>query len=180
MRGENRLKRHALQQYDYHVWANKKVCAYLQELGEDVYRKEITSVFPTIYDAMTHIYVIDCNWLAFLSRGGVAEADMTPQYFEELKESTDRIVAETAGKRIEELDRMMIGRGERFRAYIEEHEDVEAMCQSGSFNARYVDFIQHLVNHGTYHRGNVTAMLRQMGHPGTPTDFGFYLYTLSQ
>ncbi|MFC0332820.1 DinB family protein [Paenibacillus sepulcri] len=28
-----------------------------------------------------------------------------------------------------------------------------------------------LVNHGTYHRGNITAILRQLGHPGTPTDY---------
>lgn len=172
------MKQHALQQYDYHVWANKKVCAYLQELSEDVYRKEIASVFPTIYDAMTHIYVIDCNWLTFLARGGVTE--MTADYIEELKETTNRLVAETEGKTMEELGRLMAGLSDRFRTYIAQHENLEAMCPSGEFKSRYVDFIQHLVNHGTYHRGNVTAMLRQLGHPGTPTDFGFYLYILSQ
>ncbi|WP_425464427.1 DinB family protein [Paenibacillus oralis] len=67
----------------------------------------------------------------------------------------------------------------RFRSFIEQHPDLEALRPSGEFTARYADFIQHLVNHGTYHRGNVTAMLRQLGHPGTPTDFGFYLYTSS-
>ncbi|TVX96646.1 DinB family protein [Cohnella terricola] len=172
------MKQYALQQYEYHVWANKKVCAHLQELSDEVYRKEIVSVFPTIYDAMTHIYVIDCNWLTFLSRGGVT--DMSVEYFQELKETTDRLVAVTQGKRIEELSQMMFELSERFREYIAEHEDIESLCPSGAFTARYIDFIQHLVNHGTYHRGNVTAMLRQIGHPGTPTDFGFYLYTLSQ
>ncbi|TDF92146.1 DinB family protein [Paenibacillus piri] len=172
------MKQYALQQYDYHVWANKKVCTHLQEVSEEVYRKEMISAFPTIYDAMTHIYVIDCNWFTFLSRGGVT--DMSSEYFQELKESTDRLVAKTEGKRIEELDQMMIELSDRFREYIAKHEDIEALCPSGEFKARYIDFIQHLVNHGTYHRGNVTAMLRQIGHPGTPTDFGFYLYTISQ
>ncbi|MBJ6362530.1 DinB family protein [Paenibacillus sp. GCM10012307] len=169
------MKHYALQQYDYHVWANKKVCAHLQELSQEVYQKEITSVFPTIYDAMTHIYVIDCNWLAFLSSGGVT--DMSAEYFQELKETTDQLVAATEGKRIEELGQMMDELSERFRTFITKHEGIEALCPSGTFKARYIDFIQHLVNHGTYHRGNVTAMLRQIGHPGTPTDFGFYLYT---
>ena len=50
-------------QYDYHVWANRKVCEYLQVLSEEVYRKEIVSVFPSIYDTMVHIYVIDSGWL---------------------------------------------------------------------------------------------------------------------
>ncbi|MEH7531611.1 DinB family protein, partial [Priestia megaterium] len=31
-------------------------------------------------------------------------------------------------------------------------------------------------NHGTYHRGNITAMLRQLGHPGVMTDYVLYLY----
>ncbi|MDQ0113805.1 putative damage-inducible protein DinB [Paenibacillus harenae] len=105
---------------------------------------------------------------------------MTAEYVSELMERTNRLAAQTEGKRIEELDLMMSELSVRLRKFIAEHEELEAMCPSGAFQARYVDFIQHLVNHGTYHRGNVTAMLRQIGHPGTPTDFGFYLYTLSQ
>ena len=38
------------------------------------------------------------------------------------------------------------------------------------------DMILHVVNHGTYHRGNITAMLRQMGYASVPTDYGIYLY----
>ncbi|WP_238403164.1 DinB family protein [Paenibacillus mesophilus] len=105
---------------------------------------------------------------------------MSAEYFAELKETTNRLVEETKGRPIEELDRMMTRLSDRFRDYIAEYEDIEAICPSGEFKARYADFIQHLVNHGTYHRGNVTAMLRQLGHPGTPTDFGYYLYICNQ
>ncbi|WP_379865959.1 DinB family protein [Laceyella putida] len=38
------------------------------------------------------------------------------------------------------------------------------------------ELVQHVVNHGTYHRGNITAMLRQLDNKGTFTDFIFYLY----
>ncbi|MEK8130536.1 DinB family protein [Paenibacillus filicis] len=172
------MKAYIFQQYEYHVWANHKLCAHLQELSEKVYRQELTSVFPTIYEAMAHVYVVDYNWLSFLEKGGVT--DMSASYLEELKEETDRLVASTAGKRIEELDQMMTDLSERFMVYLVHHDHLEALCPSGAFQARYLDFVQHLVNHGTYHRGNVTAMLRQVGHAGTPTDFGFYLYTLTQ
>ncbi|SMF79988.1 Uncharacterized damage-inducible protein DinB (forms a four-helix bundle) [Paenibacillus uliginis N3/975] len=172
------MKQYVLQQFDYHVWANKKVCAYLQELSEEIYRQKMMSVFPTIYDVMVHIYVVDSNWLTFFTAGDVME--MSEEYIEQVKAETDRLVAETEGKRIEQLGVMMETLGERFRAFIEQHEDIESMYSSGGFKARYVDFIQHIVNHGSYHRGNITAMLRQLGHPGTPTDYGFYLYTLDQ
>ena len=46
----------------------------------------------------------------------------------------------------------------------------------GTLESTYADIILHVVNHGTYHRGNVTAMLRQLGHPGVPTDYVYYLY----
>lgn len=168
------MKQEVIRLYDYHVWANRKVCEHLQSLSEEIYRKEIVSVFPTIYDAMVHIYTVDRGWLSFFEAGGVAE--MTAKYLESLKQSVDSVVAETRGKRIEELGRMMEELAVRFRAFIERHADVGAVYPSGDFKARCMDYIQHMVNHGSYHRGNVTAMLRQLGHPGTPTDYGFYLY----
>jgi uncharacterized damage-inducible protein DinB len=30
--------------------------------------------------------------------------------------------------------------------------------------------LQHLINHGSYHRGQVTTMLRQLGRPAIATD----------
>ncbi|UFJ42599.1 hypothetical protein LOK74_08945 [Brevibacillus humidisoli] len=40
----------------------------------------------------------------------------------------------------------------------------------------YSEVVQHVVNHGTYHCGNLTAMLRQMGYAGVPTDCEFFLF----
>lgn len=167
-----------LQQYDYHVWANRRVCEHLQELTEVVYRQEMVSVFPSIYDAMVHIYVIDSGWLSFFASGGITE--MTAEYVEGLKSSIDVLVAETEGKGIEELGGLMNDLAVRFRKFIAEHEDLGAIYPSGEFQASCQDYIQHVVNHGTYHRGNITAMLRQNSLPGIPTDYGYYLYTLSQ
>jgi uncharacterized damage-inducible protein DinB len=36
--------------------------------------------------------------------------------------------------------------------------------------------MQHGVLHGPYHRGNITAMLHQLGHCGIPTDYGVYRF----
>lgn len=48
----------------------------------------------------------------------------------------------------------------------------------GKLETPISDLVRHVVNHGTYHRGNITAMLRQQGHPGVPTDYVFYLYEI--
>lgn len=36
----------------------------------------------------------------------------------------------------------------------------------GRLETNLFELLQHIVNHGTYHRGDVTAMLRQLGHRG--------------
>lgn len=38
------------------------------------------------------------------------------------------------------------------------------------------ELLPHVVNHGTYHRGNITAMVRQAGYASAPTDYGLYLF----
>ncbi len=104
---------------------------------------------------------------------------MSEEYIDNLKNTIEIIVAETHGKSIEELGHMQDELAVRFQSFIGQHEDIEVVYPSGTFNARCVDYIQHMVNHGTYHRGNVTAMLRQLGYAGTPTDYAYYLYNLS-
>ena len=39
------------------------------------------------------------------------------------------------------------------------------------------DLIYHLVNHGTYHRGQMTQLLRDLGQGAPATDFTVYLIT---
>ncbi|MFW5438881.1 DinB family protein [Paenibacillus apiarius] len=167
------MKSYVLEQYNYHAWATAKVCAHLQELPEEVCRTEIQSVFPTIHDVLAHLYVIDCGWLNLLSGKGFTE--MTPENIEELKVATERFTKQTEGKSVEEMRMLFAELSVTFRAFLEQ-EDLEELCSYGAFQARCADVVQHVVNHGTYHRGNITAMLRQLGHAGAQTDYTLYLY----
>jgi len=37
------------------------------------------------------------------------------------------------------------------------------------------DLVQHILNHSTYHRGQVTLLLRQLGHVPPATDYRLFL-----
>lgn len=74
---------------------------------------------------------------------------------------------------------------EEYRVFLNGAIDVQAEMQfphptfgvlKGSIN----ELIQHIVNHGTYHRGNISSMLRQLGHAGASSDFVFYLYEVNK
>ncbi|MGE7186477.1 DinB family protein [Peribacillus sp. NPDC006672] len=51
--------------------------------------------------------------------------------------------------------------------------------QVGLLDTHLSELVQHVINHGTYYRGNLTAMIRQQGYSSVPTDYVFYLYEIS-
>ncbi|MGG3573039.1 DinB family protein [Bacillus gobiensis] len=162
---------HSLQNYDYHVWANRKVFKHLKELPRDIYTQEIQSVFSSISDAAAHIYLADNVWLSVLAGHS----------FEETVRMRDQWNEETTGASLEEMEKLYDELTERFREFFYQAGDMETIDsyrhpRYGTLEASYAELIQHVVNHGTYHRGNITAMLRQLGHPGVLTDFAFYLF----
>lgn len=164
-------RHYSLQHYDYHVWANRRVFKHLKELPRDLYTKEIQSVFPSISDAAAHVYLVDNVWLFVLSGHS----------FEETVQMRDLWIEETKGASLEEMENLYDKLTERFREFFRQAGNMETIAsyshpRIGTFKASSAELIQHIVNHGTYHRGNITAMLRQLGHPGAPTDFVFYLF----
>lgn len=160
----------ALRLYEYHIWANNKVIGRLKEMPEEVCRQGVRSVFPSLTEALTHILVIDTVWLGTM-RGENAVPEAA-----ELRESVK-------GACIEQLEKLYAGLAQRYKAFLAENRDLDKPyaiehLKYGKLQTTLAELVQHVVNHGTYHRGNVTAMLRQLGYPGVPTDYVDYLYAM--
>lgn len=168
------MKPHALQLYDYHVWANQKVFEHLKELPQDIYHKEIQSVFPSISEVLAHIYATDTTWLCVMSR----------ESFDEIVKSRKQLREKTKGKSVEEMEMMLFKLSERFKAFFNRQVNLDQAIfldhpNFGRMETNFFELVQHVVNHGTYHRGNITAMLRQLGYPGVMTDYVVYLYAMN-
>lgn len=161
----------ALQLYDYHIWANKQIFSRLKELPKDVYRQEVESVFPSIAGVLAHVYLSDAGWFDVFSGKRLKD---TLRSAEERKE-------EIVSKDIEEMEAMFFELSDRYKSFLQPGENINQPLviehPSGDVMKTSVsDMLLHVVNHGTYHRGNITAMLRQMGYASVPTDYGVYLY----
>ncbi|CAM3629948.1 DinB family protein [Mesobacillus zeae] len=165
------MKQTGLKLYDYHVWANNKFFVCLKELPEEVYEQNIQSVFPSIAEALAHIYIVDTVWLGIM-RG---------KEFEEVKESSLKAVEEVKGKSIEEMEQLFKTVSKQYKEFFKSEHDLDKPVAPvhphfGRLETSITELIQHVVNHGTYHRGNIAAMIRQLGHKGVSTDYIFYLY----
>lgn len=167
------MKHEALRLYEYHVWANEKVFERLQEVPEEVSEQQVPSVFPTITQTLAHILKTDYVWLLA----------MKGESYEEVGPKVAVLLQELKGKNVHELRKLFAESAQQFRDFFGQisMEDTAPYRHPalGTVHARYADIVQHVANHGTYHRGNISAMLRQMGHAGASSDFIFYLFETS-
>lgn len=159
-----------IRQYEYHVWANKRLFEHLKQLPEEVYAAEVPSVFPSVAAVLEHLYVRDEMWLAAISG---EKADLI-QLVNRLTEEAKGLTA----SQLEERYNLVAGSFREFMAGVDDLDKLTSIThpRAGSMTAPISGLIQHVVNHGTYHRGNVTAILRQQGHPGVATDYIYFLY----
>lgn len=160
-----------LQLYEYHKWASRRVFTHIKELPEVVYGRKIKSVFSSVQEVLVHIYHVDGMWLSVMSRDSIQET----------KKVIERLEKKTKNQNPESMERLYQELYAEYQSFFDEQEDLDKLItiehpNYGKIETPVSDLIKHVVNHGTYHRGNITAMLRQQGHPGVPTDYIFYLH----
>lgn len=157
--------------YDFHVWANQTLINRLKELPPEVFRQEIQSVFPTVAKVIAHIYLTDRAWLDILA-GRSMQAAM---------EASRQITEATESKSLAELEAMYAELSLRFKAFLKDQPDLEKKITldnpyAGVRETSLDEMVIQVVNHATYHRGNVTAMLRQMGYASVMTEYALFWY----
>ena len=138
---------------DYHYWARDRLLEAVAQLTPAQYTQRIESSFPSIRDTLVHLWAAETTWVArwdgeaptALADGG-ALTDLAS-----LRDSWLALERRLYGVLIR-LGESGVGSWFEYRGFDGQprHEPFAAM-------------LQHVVNHGSYHRGQITMMLRQMG-----------------
>jgi len=165
------MNHHALKMYDYHVWANGVIIDRLKELPQDIYHKEIQTGFTSVSKVLSHIYATDYTWLDIISGKSMKEALL---YADQLREQVET-------KSIEEMEKIFLDVSKRYKELFNSQESVEKVIvvdnpYAGLLETSVFETVIHVVTHGSYHRGNIATMLRQMGHTSVMQDYGLYLF----
>jgi uncharacterized damage-inducible protein DinB len=139
--------------YDYNAWANRRAMEAAASLTTEQFTRQLGSSFSSVRDTLAHIYGGEWVWLErFQGRSPASLPDVTQfadlaRLREAWLEHEARLLNFGAGLKQEDLNRVMEYKTLKFGTYS------NPLWQS----------MQHLVNHGTYHRGQVATMLRQLG-----------------
>jgi uncharacterized damage-inducible protein DinB len=149
-----------VQLYEYNAWADRRALEAASALTREQFTKQLGSSFSSVRDTLSHILGVEWLWLErFQGRSPVAIPDDS-EYADiaKLKASwasfEPTLLNFVRGLTRGDLDRVMEYKTMKFGVYR------NPLWQS----------MQHLVNHGTYHRGQVTTMLRQLGAQPILTD----------
>ena len=141
------------QLFDYNAWANRRSLSAAEKLSHQQFTKPMGSSFSSIRDTLAHIYGAEWIWLERFqgrSPSGLPKVDEFAD-IETLRKTwlahEKNLLSFVGGLTQSDLDREMEYKTLRFGVY------KNPLWQS----------LMHLVNHGTYHRGQVTTMLRQLG-----------------
>ena len=146
--------------FDYNAWANHRAMEASCRLTAEQFVQPMGSSFSSVRDTLAHIYGSEWLWLERFQGRSPASLPDTTQFKDvaSLKERWDehepRLLGFVRGLTQTDLDRVMEYKTLKFGVYR------NPLWQS----------MQHLVNHGTYHRGQITTMLRQLGAQPILTD----------
>jgi uncharacterized damage-inducible protein DinB len=146
--------------YDYNAWANHRSLDAAARLNAEQFTKPMGSSFSSVRDTLAHICGAEWIWLErFQGRSPGSLPDHTQ--FADLAslrarwtEQETRLLAFVGALSQRDLDRVLEYKTLKFGVYR------NPLWQS----------MQHLVNHGSYHRGQVTTLLRQLGAEPILTD----------
>ena len=151
---------------EFNLWANSKIVAWLREKPVDLLYREVHSSFPSLEKTLLHICDGETVWLERLCNHKISE--FPSNHFKGAAEA---------------VFSALLASSQKFRDFVValETTDFSAPCTYLQFNgAPYTtpvgEIIQHCMNHGTFHRGQLVTMGRVLGFTDPPrTDFIHYL-----
>lgn len=149
----------------FNLWANQKFADVLLTATEEQVNKEIQSSFPSITKTLKHILDAETAWWLRMQ-----DSSQSFKFGEDYPGT------------LEELLQDLLDQSKQWKEYIKSKTETELQASfryirlEKEFESRIIDALIHLFNHGTYHRGQLVTMMRQVQISQIPgTDFIAYV-----
>jgi uncharacterized damage-inducible protein DinB len=146
----------------YHAWATRRLHEQVDALSDAEYRRDVGLFFRSVHGTLNHLLVADSLWY-----GRFAEGRSMPLALDaELEAARVRL----RERSFESVDRwcplIAAWPASRFDATTLDYTSTQGVALSLPFVAT----LGHVFNHGTHHRGQITAAITAMGRAGPVLD----------
>lgn len=146
--------------YEYNRWANARMLDSASKLTAEQFTRDLKSSHRSVRDTLAHTLAAEWIWLERW-KGTSPKALLNPADFATVGEIKARW-AEVEEEYVEFLATVTDESLGNVIAYTNTRGEV--------WKYPLGQMMQHLMNHSTYHRGQVTTMLRQLGAEVVPLD----------
>ncbi len=151
--------------FDYNAWANARVFETVGRLPVEAQLQTVVSSFPSVLDTLAHIVGAEWIW----SKRWMGES---PDRF------PDWVAQPECGDLRQRLAAVEAERADLLGAM--QDADLERIVRYGTLSGQqFADplgqLMRHVVNHSTYHRGQIATQLRQLGRTPPGTDYILWL-----
>jgi uncharacterized damage-inducible protein DinB len=151
--------------YEYNRWANARLLDALSGLTAERLTKDLLSSHRSVRDTLVHILSGEWIWLRRW-QGTSPKALFDPADFPDVG-SLKATWAEVERDQTDFIHNLTDESLEMVIAYIN--------TKGEEWKYPLGQMMQHLVNHSSYHRGQVTTLLRQLGAEAVPLDFLIFI-----
>lgn len=148
---------------DYNLWVNQQFVNWLSSKSDELLNAEVQSSFPTIMKTLDHIWSTEEYWFSVISENDMAE-----------KKPENELSKD-------EIFEGLLNSSTRLKHLINSLSEEDLMKEVKITNPWFEcelpvsDYLLQVINHGTYHRGQIVTMGRNIGiTDASNTDYNFY------
>lgn len=146
--------------FDYNRWANARTFEAASKLTPEQFTSDLQNSHRSVRDTLAHILAAEWIWLkrwkgtspaALLDPSDFPTVDSVKSMLDEVETDCARFIEGLTDQSLDEIITYTNTKGEQWAYPLGQ-------------------MLQHVANHSSYHRGQVTTMLRQLGAEVLPVD----------
>lgn len=146
-------KAYLLDLASYNIWANYKAIEWLQQITDAQWEQVVTSSFGSVRQTALHIASAEKIWIDFWTK------DPAPVFISNTFTGTKQELMAI-------WEKASTGMKDFLTTY-PSHDLMEPVTfrypRGGEAQLPFVHTFSHIINHSTYHRGQLVTLLRQVG-----------------
>ena len=148
---------------DYNLWVNQQFVNWLSPKSDELLYAEVPSSFSTIMKTLDHIWSTEEYWFSVISETSLLEKKLERELSKE------------------EIFSGLLNSSKKLADFINSLSEEDLVKKVKIINPWFEcelpisDYLLQVINHGTYHRGQIVTMGRNIGiTDASNTDYNFY------
>ena len=154
----------------YNVWATQRLLQAIEPVVEADYRRNLGLFFKSIHGTLNHLLVGEhLLWYPRFARGASPKAGSALTLDMEAEPDRARLAQALQGGAANWLPLLEVWPAERFDGTF-----TYTTTRGNPVTLPFAAALAHVFNHGTHHRGQISAALTQLGQPAPVLDLVYF------